>query len=106
MSNDEKFNLCTSFLSVLQCSISAFWQAENAISVNSQTGRMNSKIFYILMLRLEISKNTTSISILLLQKCDFLIGLYIYMHSIQCRSNVVSTILLRSVILQKHVQHR
>jgi len=33
MSYDEKFNLCTLFLSVSLCSFSAFWQSENAISV-------------------------------------------------------------------------
>jgi len=32
MSYDEKFNLCTYFSSVSQCSFSAFWQAEIAIS--------------------------------------------------------------------------
>jgi len=32
MSYDEKFNLCTSFLSVSFCSFLAFWQAQNAIS--------------------------------------------------------------------------
>ena len=32
MSDDEKFNLYTCFLSDSQCSFSAFWQAEIAIS--------------------------------------------------------------------------
>jgi hypothetical protein len=68
MSNDEKFNLCTSFLSVSQCSFSAFWRAENAISAHSSTGRMKSEILYILVLRLEISTKTTPFSLLLLQK--------------------------------------
>jgi len=33
-----KFNLCTSILSVPQCSYSAFWRSENAISDHSSTG--------------------------------------------------------------------
>jgi len=36
MSYDEKFNLCTGFSSVSQCSFSAFWQAEIAISAQPQ----------------------------------------------------------------------
>jgi len=38
MSNDEKFNLFTGFLSVPQCLFSVFWRAENAIYVHSSTG--------------------------------------------------------------------
>jgi len=36
MSYDEKFNLCTCFSSVSQCSFSAIWQAEIAISAQPQ----------------------------------------------------------------------
>jgi len=36
MSYDEKFNLRTCFSSVSQCSFSAFWQAEIAISAQPQ----------------------------------------------------------------------
>jgi len=36
MSYDEKFNLCTCFSSVSQCSFSAFWQAEIANSAQPQ----------------------------------------------------------------------
>ena len=35
-SYDEKFNFCTYFSSVSQCSFSAFWQAEIAISPQPQ----------------------------------------------------------------------
>ena len=54
-----KFNLCTSFLSVSQCSFSAFWWPENAISAHSSTGLIYSTIFDILGLGLEITVNTT-----------------------------------------------
>jgi hypothetical protein len=36
MSYDEKFNLCTCLSSASQCSFSAFWQAEIAISSQPQ----------------------------------------------------------------------
>jgi hypothetical protein len=36
MSYDEKFNLCTCLSSVSQCSFSAFWQVEIAISAQPQ----------------------------------------------------------------------
>jgi len=36
MSYDKKFNLCTCFSSVSQCSFSAFWEAEIAISAQHQ----------------------------------------------------------------------
>jgi hypothetical protein len=36
MSYDEKFNFCTCFSSVSQCSFSAFWQAAIAISSQPQ----------------------------------------------------------------------
>jgi len=36
MSYDEKFILCTCFSSVSQCSFSAIWQAEIAISAQPQ----------------------------------------------------------------------
>jgi len=45
-----KVSLCTIILSVSQCSFSAFWQAENAISAHSSTGLINSMILYILKL--------------------------------------------------------
>jgi len=38
MSNDEKFNLFTGFLSVTQCLFSEFWRAENVIYAHSSTG--------------------------------------------------------------------
>ena len=80
MCNDEKINLFTGFLSVSQCSFSAFWQAENA--AHSSTGRMKSKILYILVLRLEISTKTTSFSLLLLQKMWFLKTVYIFICTV------------------------
>jgi len=58
-----KFNLCTSFLSVSQCSFSAIWCSENAISALSSTGLIKSMILDILVLGLEISAKTTSFSI-------------------------------------------
>ena len=70
------------FLSVSQCSFSAFWQDENAISAHSSTGRMKSKILYILVLRLEISTNTTSFSLLLLEKMWFLKTGYIFICTV------------------------
>jgi len=48
-------NLCNSFLSVSQCSFSAFWRAENAISAHSSTGLIKSMIFDIILMGLEIS---------------------------------------------------
>ena len=38
MTNVEKFNLFTWFLSVSQCLFSAFWRAENAIYTQTSTG--------------------------------------------------------------------
>jgi len=38
MSNDEKFNLFTGFLSVSQCLFSVFWRSENANYAHSSTG--------------------------------------------------------------------
>jgi len=40
MSYDEKFNMCTCFSSVSQCSLSAFGQAEIAISAQPQINQM------------------------------------------------------------------
>ena len=45
---------------VFQCSFSAFWRAENAISAHSLTGLIKSIILDIQGLGLEISANTTS----------------------------------------------
>jgi len=42
-------NLCTCFLSVSQCLISAFWWGENAIFGHSSTGLINSMILDILV---------------------------------------------------------
>jgi len=50
-------------MSVSQCSISAFWLAENAISAHSSTGLIHSMILYILVLGFEISANTTTFSL-------------------------------------------
>ena len=50
------FDLCTSFLSVLQWTFSAFWRAENVISAHSSTGLINSMNLNLLMLGLEISE--------------------------------------------------
>ena len=77
MSNDES-NLCTCFLSVSQCSFSAFWQAENAIFGHSSTGLIKSKILDLLVLGLEISAKTTAFTLSLLQKTLFLITIYIF----------------------------
>ena len=63
MPNDEKFNLCTSFLSVSQCSSSGLWWAENAISAYSSMGLIKSMILDILEFGLEISAETTSFSL-------------------------------------------
>jgi len=71
MSNDEKFNLCTSYLSVSQCLFSAFLRAESAISEHSGTGRVKSKIVDIFVLGFELSTKTTSFSVLLLQNGYF-----------------------------------
>jgi len=50
-------------MSVSQCSILAFSQAENAIPAHSLTGIINSMILDILVLGLEISANTTRFSL-------------------------------------------
>jgi len=50
-------------LSDSQCSFSAFWRPENAISAHSSTGLVKSMILVILVLGLEISGNTTSFSV-------------------------------------------
>jgi hypothetical protein len=50
-------------LSVSQCSFSAFWLAENAISAHSLTGLINSMVLDILVLGLELSANTTTFSL-------------------------------------------
>ena len=63
MPNDEKVNLCTSFLSVSQCSFSGLWWAENAISAYSSIGLIKSMILDILEFGLEISAETTSFSL-------------------------------------------
>jgi len=42
-------------MSVSQCSFSAFWRAENAISAHSSMGLIKSLILDILVLGLEIS---------------------------------------------------
>ena len=55
-----KVYLCTSFLSVTQCSFSASLRAENAISDHSSTGLIKSMILDMLVLGLEVSANTTS----------------------------------------------
>jgi len=47
-------------LSVSQCSFSAFWRAENAISDHSSTGLIKSMILDILVFGLEISAKATS----------------------------------------------
>ena len=60
---DEKFNLCTSFLSVSQFSFSGLWWAENAITAYSSMGLIKSMILYILDFGLEISAETTSFSL-------------------------------------------
>jgi len=57
------FNLCTRFLSDPQCSFSAFWRAENAISAQSSTGLIKSMILDIIVLGLEISANTPALSL-------------------------------------------
>jgi len=38
------FNLCTRFLSVSQCSFSAFWRPKNAVSAHSSTDLIKSMI--------------------------------------------------------------
>jgi len=62
----------------LQCSFSAFWLAENAITAHSSTGLISSMILDFLVLGLEVSAKTTSFSVLLLQKSLFLITVYIF----------------------------
>ena len=52
--NDEKFNLCTSFLSVSQCSFSGLLWAEYAISAYSSMVLIKSMILDILEFGLEI----------------------------------------------------
>jgi len=47
-------------MSVSQCSFSAFWWSENAISDHSSTGLIKSMILDILVLGLEITAKTTS----------------------------------------------
>jgi len=53
--------LCTSFLSDSQCSFSAIWRAENAISDHSSSGLFKSMIFDVLVLGLEIIRSKTRI---------------------------------------------
>jgi len=65
-------------LSVIQCSFSAFWRAENAISAHSSTGLIKSMILVLLVLGSEISSKTNSFLLLLLQKRLFLITFYIF----------------------------
>jgi len=50
-------------LSVTQCSFTAFWRAENAISAHSSTGLIKSMILDLLVLGLDISANTTTLSL-------------------------------------------
>jgi len=50
-------------LSVSQCSFSAFWRPENAISAHSSTGLNKSMTFVILVLGLEKSAKTTTFSL-------------------------------------------
>jgi len=52
-------NLCTRFLSVSQCSFSAFCRPGKAISAHSSTGLYKSTILDIFVFGLEISVNTT-----------------------------------------------
>ena len=63
MYNDESLIYVLVSSSVSQCSFSAFWRAENAISAHSSTGLIKSMILDILGLGLEISSNTTSFSL-------------------------------------------
>jgi len=65
-------------MSVLQCSFSAFWRSENAISGHSSTGLIKSMLLDLLVFGLEISAKTTSLTLSLLQKRIFLISDYIF----------------------------
>ena len=47
ISYDEKFNLCTCFLSVSLSSFSAFWQAENAIRAQPHIRQRSKRFGYI-----------------------------------------------------------
>jgi len=58
-----KVNFCTRFFSVSQCSFSAFWRPENALSAHSSTGLNKSMTFAILVLGLEKSAKTNSFSL-------------------------------------------
>ena len=58
MSYDES----TSLLSISECSFSAFWRAENAVSAHSSTGLIKSMILDILILGLKITSNNTTFS--------------------------------------------
>jgi len=51
-------------LSVSQCSFTASWRPENAISAQSSTGLIKSTISDKLLLELEISGKTTTFSML------------------------------------------
>jgi len=50
-------------LSVSQCSVSAFWRPEMAISAHSSTGLIKPMILDIVVLVLEISSNTNYFSL-------------------------------------------
>jgi len=58
-----KVHLCTNFFSVSQCSFSAFWRDDSAISDLSSMGFIKSMILNVIVLGLEISVNTTSFSL-------------------------------------------
>jgi len=61
---------------------------------------------YISVAIRNIYKDHFFLTIIIAKNVIFKNCICIYIHSIQCMSDVVSTILLKSVILQKHVQHR
>jgi len=44
MTNDEKFNLFTGFLSSSHCLFSAFWRTENSIYTQTSTGIAHFKV--------------------------------------------------------------
>jgi len=58
-----KFQLCTSFFSVSQCSFLAFWRPENAISAHSSTSLIKSNILDILVQGLDIFPKSTYFSL-------------------------------------------
>jgi hypothetical protein len=95
MSDDEKFNLYTCFLSVSQCLFPAFWQAEIAISAQHHIHQQvvcSKHVWIYLFGNRKFYKPSTFPILLLREKLIFKNSLYIYMHSIQWLSIAVSTL--------------